>query len=195
MILAPAPASSRRNPARIARYALIFAALIMAAILLLRPALSEAALGSGTPAPAFRTQAALGGKVFTLDLGKQLKKGPVVLYFFPKAFTKGCTLEAGAFAENHDRFAAAGATVIGMSSDRITDLQRFSTEACRSKFPVAVATPAIIRAYDVKLPIANMTGRTSFVIAPNGRIIYVYNNMNYVDHVRNTLDAVESLRN
>ncbi len=186
-------ASSTVNRRSLLRYALLALAVAVAALLIFRPGLSSAAIKTGTRAPMFVTQGALGGKTFTLDLRKQLARGPVVLYFFPKAFTKGCTLETAAFAENHDRFAAAGATVIGMSTDNITDLQRFSTEVCRSKFPVAVATPAITKAYGVRLPALNMTNRTSFVIARDGRITYVHSDMNYVDHVKNTLAAVEAL--
>lgn len=180
--------------ARFARYALLLAVVIIGALLLFKPATTTAAVKSGTVAPNFVTQGAIGGKTFTLDLSKQLKKGPVVLYFFPKAFTKGCTLETQAFAENHDKFAAAGATVIGLSTDDLPTLQRFSTEACRSKFPVAIATPQIVKAYKVKMPAMNMTNRTSFVIASNGRIAYVHSDMNYIDHVKNTLAAVEALK-
>ncbi len=175
-------------------FGLLAFAVAIVTLVVVWPGLSSAAIRSGARAPMFVTQGAMGGKVFTLDLRNQLAKGPVVLYFFPKAFTKGCTLETAAFAENHDQFAAAGATVIGMSTDRIEDLQRFSTEVCRSKFPVAVATPAIVSAYDVKLPAVEMTNRTSFVIARNGRITYVHSDMNYVDHVNNTLAAVQALR-
>lgn len=179
---------------RILRYALLLAGIVVAAMLIFKPQTSDAAIKAGASAPNFVTQGAIGGKTFTLDLSKQLKKGPVVLYFFPKAFTKGCTLETQAFADNHDKFAAAGATVIGLSADDLPTLQRFSTEACRSKFPVAIATPAIIKAYDVKMPAVNMTNRTSFVIASNGRIAYVHSDLNYIDHVKNTLAAVEALK-
>lgn len=186
--------ASPSRSVRIARYALLLAAAIIAALLLFKPATTTAAIKTGAAAPNFVTKGAIGGKTFTLNLSKQLKKGPVVLYFFPKAFTKGCTLETQAFADNHDKFAAAGATVIGLSADDLPTLQRFSTEACRSKFPVAIATPAIIKAYDVKMPAMNMTNRTSFVIGSNGRIAYVHSDMNYIDHVKNTLAAVEALK-
>ena len=179
---------------RILRYALLLAGIVVVALLIFKPQTSDAAIKTGTSAPNFVTQGAIGGKTFTLDLSKQLKKGPVVLYFFPKAFTKGCTLETQAFADNHDKFSAAGATVIGLSADDLPTLQRFSTEACRSKFPVAIATPAIIKAYDVKMPAVNMTNRTSFVIGSNGRIAYVHSDLNYIDHVKNTLAAVQALK-
>lgn len=176
------------------RFFLFIGLVAVAAFFIFRPADSDAALQTGARAPNFVTTGAIGGKSFTLDLSKQLKKGPVVLYFFPKAFTKGCTLETQAFADNHDAFAAAGATVIGMSADDIATLQKFSTEACRSKFPVAVATPAIITAYDVKMPAVNMTNRTSFVIGQDGRIRFVHSDMNYIDHVKNTLAAVQRIK-
>ena len=131
-------------------------------------------------------------------LRSALRRGPVVLYFYPKAFTQGCTLEAHAFAEASEQFAAAGATVIGMSNDDLPTLQRFSTEACRDKFAVAIATPAIIQAYDVALSRPGMpTGlasRTSYVIGRNGRIAFVHSDLDYRDHVRLTLAAVQQLR-
>lgn len=168
-----------------------------ALLALAMPASLQAELPVGARAPNFATQAALGGKVMGFNLRAALRRGPVVLYFYPKAFTQGCTLETRAFAEAHDDFSAAGATVIGMSADDLPTLQRFSTEACRSKFAVGVATPEIIRAYDValkseRLP-AGLTSRTSYVIAQNGRIRMVHSNLDYRDHVRLTLEAVRAL--
>lgn len=159
---------------------------------------SHADLPQGARAPAFATQGALAGKPFSFSLRRALQRGPVVLYFYPKAFTQGCTLEAHAFAEAHDAFRAAGATVIGLSNDDLPTLQRFSTEACRDKFAVGIATPAIIRAYDVDLKregvSTGLTSRTSYVIARDGRIRMVHTNMDYRDHVRLTLVAVQRLR-
>jgi peroxiredoxin len=159
---------------------------------------SIAALPQGALAPQFATRGALAGKQFAFNLRAALRKGPVVLYFYPKAFTQGCTLEANGFAEAHDDFVAAGATVIGMSNDDLPTLQRFSTEACRSKFAVAVASPAIIQAYDVDLRREGVstghTTRTSYVIARNGRIRLVHSDMDYRDHVRLTLEAVRALK-
>jgi peroxiredoxin len=169
------------------------------------PSAMHAALPQGARAPQIVTQGALDGKPFTFDLRRALRNGPVVLYFYPKAFTQGCTLEAHAFAEAIDDFKAAGASVIGMSNDDLPTLQRFSTAECRSKFPVAVASPATIRAYDVSLVLppemaaraAQMQGlasRTSYVIARDGRITFVHSNLDYRDHVRLTLEAVRALR-
>ncbi|MPS70751.1 MAG: peroxiredoxin [Novosphingobium sp.] len=159
---------------------------------------ADAALPVGAKAPAFSTQGAKGGKAMSFDLKAALKKGPVVLYFYPKAFTQGCTLEAHAFADATDDFAKLGATVVGMSNDDLPTLQKFSTEACRDKFAVAVATPAVIKAYDVALKRegapAGMTDRTSYVIARDGRIVMVHSDLDYRDHVRLTLEAVRKLK-
>ena len=154
---------------------------------------SHAALAVGRTAPDFRTMGALNGKPFRLHLAEQLKSGPVVLYFYPKAYTKGCTLEARAFSEATPQFAAAGARVIGLSADDLPTLKRFSVEHCRGQFPVAIASPAIIRAYDVKLPVVAMTNRTSFVIAKDGRIVMVHSDLDWKDHVAKSLAAVRSL--
>lgn len=171
---------------------------LAAAALLATPGMAFANLPVGAKAPAFRTQGALGGKAIAFDLHQALRKGPVVLYFFPKAFTQGCTLEAHAFAEATPEFAKYGATVIGMSADDLTTLRKFSTEECRDKFAVATATPAVVKAYDVALKRpgapAGLTDRTSYVIAPNGRIAMVHSDLDYRDHVRLTLDAVKALR-
>jgi len=157
-----------------------------------------AALPVGAKAPAFSTQGAKGGKVMSFDLKSALKKGPVVLYFYPKAFTQGCTLEAHAFADATEDFAKLGATVVGMSNDDLPTLQKFSTEACRDKFAVAVATPAVIKAYDVALKRegapAGMTDRTSYVIAQDGKIVMVHSDLDYRDHVKLTLEAVKKLK-
>jgi peroxiredoxin len=173
-------------------------ALFAACALALVPTVSLASLPQGARAPQFATQGALAGKPFAFNLRAALRRGPVVLYFYPKAFTQGCTLEANAFAEASADFAAAGATVIGMSNDDLPTLQCFSTEACRDKFAVAVASPAIIQAYDVELRregvATGLTTRTSFVIAHDGRIRFVHSDMNYRDHVRLTLEAVRALR-
>src|SRR3954451_1199460 len=108
-----------------------------------------AALKVGAAAPDFTTTGAVGGKEFKIHLADQLKKGPVVLYFFPKAFTDGCTAEAHAFSAAIGEFKKAGAQVIGMSGDNIGTLKDFSVKECRSAFPVATATPDTQKAYDV----------------------------------------------
>ena len=110
---------------------------------------ASAALAVGATAPVFTTQSALAGKAQPFDMAAALKEGPVVLYFFPKAFSQGCTVEAHAFAEATPQFAASGARVVGISHDDIATLQKFSTEACRDQFVVA-SDPAAktIQAYD-----------------------------------------------
>ena len=164
-------------------------ALLLAALSL--PA--SAALPVGGQAPDFRTMGALAGKPFRLHLAEQLRHGPVVLYFYPKAYTKGCTLEANAFSEAKDEFAKYDARVIGMSADDLDTLKRFSVEHCRGKFPVATASPALIEAYDVKLPLTGMANRTSYVIAQSGRIVFVHSDLDWKEHVARTLAAVRAL--
>ena len=156
---------------------------------------AAAALPVGSKAPDFVTTGALAGKPFRLHLANELRKGPVVLYFFPKAFTQGCTLEAHTFSNAEKDFRKAGARVIGMSADDLSTLKKFSVEACRNAFPVATATPGVIRAYDVKLKQnPAMTDRTSYVIAPNGRITFVHSELNWSEHVAKTLAAVNALQ-
>ena len=154
-----------------------------------------AALPQNSQAPDFFTTGALAGKPFRLHLKEQLRKGTVVLYFFPKAFTKGCTLEAHAFSEASKDFRKAGARVIGMSADDLPTLQKFSVEECRNSFPVATATPDIITKYDVALKQkAGLTDRTSYVIARDGRIVMVHSDLDWSEHVAKTLAAVKALR-
>lgn len=155
---------------------------------------ASAALPVGAKAPDFTTLGALGGKPFRLHLAEQLRHGPVVLYFYPKAFTKGCTLETKAFSDATPEFRKAGARVIGMSADDLPTLKRFSVEACRGRFPVATASPGVIRAYDVKLPVVSMSNRTSYVIAPDGRITFVHSDLGWKEHVAKTLAAVRAMR-
>jgi peroxiredoxin len=155
---------------------------------------AQAALPVGATAPDFTTRGALAGKVFTLKLKDELKKGPVVLYFFPAAFTPGCTAEAHEFAEATDAFKKAGATVIGMSADPVDKLAKFSTEECRNKFAVASAGPKVIEEYQVALKMkAGLTDRTSYVIGKSGKIAYVHSALDYKDHVKNTLAAVQHM--
>ncbi len=158
---------------------------------------ASAELPQGGKAPAFATRAALAGDEFGFSLNAALAKGPVVLYFYPKAFTQGCTLEANAFAEAMPKFKAAGASVIGMSNDDIGTLKRFSREECRNAFPVGVASSKIMAAYDV-VPKGSSGGsgyasRTSYVIARDGRIAAVHSNADYRGHVDKTLAAVRAL--
>src|SRR5215475_3510271 len=157
-----------------------------------------AAMKPGDVAPTFTAQASLGGEEFTFSLADALKKGPVVLYFFPKAFTKGCTAEAHDFAEAAEKYKAAGATLIGMSADNIDTLHKFSTQECSAKFPVA-ADPdlKVIKSYDTVLTLqsgATVADRVSYVIAPDGKIAYTYASRDPDKHVANTLDEVMRLQ-
>jgi peroxiredoxin Q/BCP len=142
------------------------------------------------------TQASLAGKPMPFSAqAAALKKGPVVLYFYPAAFTKGCTIEAHDFAEATDGFNKLGATVIGMSADPIETLNKFSVEECRNKFAVGSATAATITAYDVTLPAKpERSNRTSYVIAPDGKVIFVYSALSPEGHVTGTMDAVKTWR-
>jgi peroxiredoxin (alkyl hydroperoxide reductase subunit C) len=154
---------------------------------------ASAVLEAGDKAPDFTTEASLGGKTYAYSLADALKKGPVVLYFYPAAFTKGCTIEAHEFADAVDRYKRYGATVIGVSHDDIGTLEKFSVSECRSKFPVA-ADPQrhIIDAYDAAMPLLRtMANRVSYVIAPDGTIIYEYTSLSPDKHVQNTMNAVE----
>ena len=150
-------------------------------------------LEHGVAAPEFTLQAARGGEVETVDLKATLEKGPVVLYFFPKSFTTGCTVEAHLFSEHVDDFKKLGATVIGVSSDDIETQKKFSTQECRSAFLVA-SDPGlkIAKQYDAALA-PGFANRTSYVIAPDGTIVYAYTNLDPEKHVANTLAALETL--
>jgi peroxiredoxin len=166
---------------------------LAAVVLIASPA--TAALKVGDKAPDFTTTGAVGGKEFKLHLANLRKKGPVVLYFFPKAFTSGCTAEAHAFSENIAAFKKAGAQVIGMSGDDLKTLHDFSTKECRSAFPVATATPATQKAYDVAWAAhPGITTRTSYVIDRKGKIIMVHDDLDFSQHVAKTLAAVQALK-
>ena len=166
---------------------------LAAATLVATPA--TAALKVGDKAPDFTTTGAVGGKELKFHLADMLKKGPVVLYFFPKAFTSGCTAEAHAFSQSIGDFTKAGARVIGMSGDDLKTLHDFSTKECRSAFPVATATPEIQKEYDVAWAAhPGITTRTSYVIGKNGKIVMVHDDLDFSQHVALTLAAVKALK-
>lgn len=155
-----------------------------------------AALEVGTPAPAIDLPAALAGQDSHFVLSEALKQGPVVVYFYPKAFTSGCTVEAHLFAEAMDDFKALGASVIGISNDDIPTLHKFSLSECGGKFPVAADEKSqVIAAYDAKMPVVGNAKRVSYVVAPSGEIIYSYSAMSPQEHVKNTMQAVRGWRN
>ena len=155
---------------------------------------AAAALKAGDKAPDFSAEASLGGKVFRFSLADALKNGPVVLYFYPAAFTEGCTIEAHDFADATDAYHALGATVIGVSHDGIDKLNKFSVSECRSKFAVAAdEDQRIMKSYDAVLAVApKYANRTSYVIAPDGHILYEYTSLDPDKHVANTLDALRT---
>lgn len=170
------------------------AATLLAAGLALASNPSQAALKPGAAAPDFTADAALAGQSFKFSLAAALKKGPVVLYFYPKAFTSGCTVEAHEFAEATPRFEALGATVIGMSNDDIDTLKKFSVEACRNKFAVAADAGAkVMKAYDASL-MMGMADRITYVISPEGKVLQSFASMAPQEHVSVSLKAVEAWR-
>ena len=157
-----------------------------------------AGLKEGAKAPDFTAPAYLAGQPFTYKLSDALKKGPVVVYFFPAAHTSGCNLEAHLFSDAIDQFKAAHATVIGVTAGKVDELAAFSTETehCSGKFPVA-ADPNLDIAKSYQSTLALRPGwsdRTSYVIAPNGEILLSYSNLSPTDHVTQTLAAVETWR-
>jgi len=153
---------------------------------------AHAALNVGDRAPDFTAQASLDGKAFKFSLAAALKNGPVVLYFYPAAFTKGCTIEAHDFAEATEKYQALGAKVVGVSHDSIETLNRFSVSECQSKFAVAADTDQrIMKSYDAILAAKpEYANRVSYVITPDGKILYAYTDLNPDKHVENTLGAL-----
>lgn len=152
-----------------------------------------AALPVGANAPDISATAYQDGKPVAFSLKQALKKGPVVLYFFPAAYTGGCNIEAQEFARSIADFKAAGATVIGVTGGNTNRLADFSKEHCNGKFPVAAASAATIKAYDAAMPIkANMSSRTSYVIGRNGKIIGVHSEASPLGHIASTLAVVKA---
>ncbi|PKD40736.1 peroxiredoxin [Methylomonas sp. Kb3] len=169
-----------------------------------------AALPEGHPAPDFQAQASLAGKAFNYTLEEALKKGPVVVYFYPSAYTGGCNVQAHSFAVNHEKFAAAGASIVGVSLDSIERLNDFSAvpNYCASKFPVASdADGKISGNYDIAVKAAapgktdsrgveinhGFAERTTFVITPNGKIAATLGGLKPEENVAKALEIVEKL--
>jgi thioredoxin-dependent peroxiredoxin len=169
-----------------------------------------AALKEGDKAPDFKTQASLAGKDFTFSLKNALKKGPVVVYFYPSAYTGGCNIQAHTFAINSDKFAAAGATIIGVSLDSIKRLNDFSADPqyCAGKFPTASdADGAISKSFDLKVAegkpgIKDTRGveidhgfaeRTTFIVTSDGKIAATIGGMAPADNVTKALEEVQHL--
>jgi peroxiredoxin len=169
-----------------------------------------AALDPGGTAPVFTAQASLAGKEFTFSLKDALKKGPVVVYFYPSAFTGGCNIQAHTFAEDMDKFKAAGSTVIGVSLDSITRLNAFSADPqyCAGKLPVASdADGSIAKSYQLKVMqgppgLKDTRGqdighgfaeRTTFVVTPDGKVAATIGNLAPADNVAKALETVQQL--
>jgi len=169
-----------------------------------------AALKEGDKAPDFKTQASLAGKAFTFSLKDALKKGPVVVYFYPSAYTGGCNIQAHTFAENSDKFAAAGATIIGVSLDSIKRLNDFSADPqyCAGKFPTASdADGSIAKSFDLKVAEGKpgmkdtrgveidhgFTERTTFVVTPDGKIAATIGGLKPAENVDKALAEVQQL--
>jgi thioredoxin-dependent peroxiredoxin len=160
------------------------------------PSLAWADLTVGTTAPAISAKAALGGKELTFSLAEALKKGPVVVYFYPKSFTSVCTEEAHLFAEAMPEFKKLGSSVIGISADSIETQREFSKTECRDKFPVA-ADPkgTIVKAYDavaLNLGVTLFANRTSYVITPDGKIASVLTAGDAGSHIQSALTFVKA---
>jgi thioredoxin-dependent peroxiredoxin len=170
-----------------------------------------AALNQGDTAPDFSAQASMAGKEFKFSLKDALKKGPVVVYFYPSAYTQGCNVQARTFSVNQEKFAAAGATVVGVSLDSIERLNKFSAdpEFCAGKFPVASdANGAIAKSYALNIREANaamkdtkgdtighgFAERTTFVVTPDGKVAATIGGMTPTDNVMKALEAVQGLK-
>ncbi len=170
------------------------AALLLAGAAVIPAA--RAALEPGAAAPDFTAPATLAGQPFTFALADELKKGPVVVYFYPKAFTSGCTAEAHAFAEATTQFKADGAEVIGVSGDDIETLHKFSVSECGGKFPVA-SDPGlkISKAYDATLFLwPGHSDRTSYLVTPDGKVYAAFSALSPNQHVQKMLDALKDWR-
>ncbi len=171
---------------------------------------SQAALAVGDTAPTFDAPASLNGKTFTYSLADALKHGPVVVYFYPSAYTGGCNLEAHTFAVQHEKFLAAGATIVGVSLDDIGRLDTFSADPdyCGGKIAVASDPEGrIARAYALAVRDAapgrkdtrgvqidhGFAERSTFVVTPDGRIAATFDGLSPVENVEHALAAVQGL--
>jgi thioredoxin-dependent peroxiredoxin len=170
-----------------------------------------AALNAGDAAPAFQAKASMAGKAFDYSLTESLKKGPVVVYFYPSAYTQGCNIQAHTFAENVEKFSAAGASIIGVSLDSIDRLNDFSAdpEYCAGKIAVASdPTGSIAKSYDLMVRDANpsfkdsrgqdighgFAERTTFIVTPDGKVAATVGGVSPVENVTKALEQVQALQ-
>jgi thioredoxin-dependent peroxiredoxin len=187
---------------------LVLAGLVLSAAL---ATAALAALKEGDKAPEFTAPASLAGKEFTFTMKEALKKGPVVVYFYPAAFTGGCNAQAHAFSENNEKFTAAGASIIGVSLDKIATLNQFSADPqyCAGKIAVAsdpegkIAKSYDLTVHDAKPGAKNTRGdeighgfaeRTTFVVTPNGKVAATIGNVSPTDNVTKALAAVQQIK-
>jgi thioredoxin-dependent peroxiredoxin len=172
--------------------------LIAATALMLAATPALAALKVGDTAPDFSATGFQAGKALEFALKDARKKGPVVLYFFPGADTPGCNIEAKMFADAIGDFQAQKATVIGVTAGKLDQLQKISADndKCSGKFPVLADPGAkIAKQYDSILPQKpDWSDRTSYVIAPDGKILHVHSKLDPTQHVSETLAAVKQFR-
>ncbi len=167
-----------------------------AAITLLSAAFAmpvAAALAIGARAPDFTVAGMQGPTTVTVKLSELLGKGPVVVFFFPSVFTGGSAEECHEFADNIDKFSAAGAAVVGMSRDADDALARFSAQDCAGKISIASADLSLVTGFDVN-DNANFATRTTYVVAPSGSIVFVDDDDDYSAHVKKTLSFVQSMK-
>lgn len=172
---------------------------------------AQAALNAGAVAPDFKTQASLAGKAFSFSLKEALKKGPVVVYFYPSAYTGGCNIQAHTFSENSDKFAAAGASIVGVSLDSIARLNKFSADPdyCAGKITVASdADGRIAKSYDLNVREAvpgrkdskgeeidhGFAERTTFIVTPDGKIAATIGGVTPTANVDKALEVVLQLK-
>jgi len=186
----------------------VLAGIVLSAAVALPAA---AALKQGDAAPDFKAPASLAGKEFTFNLKEALKKGPVVVYFYPAAFTGGCNIQAHTFSVNSDKFKEAGASIIGVSLDKIGTLNEFSKdpEYCAGKVPVASdADGSIAKSYDLQVREGKpgfkntrgneidhgFTERTTFVVTPDGKVAATIGNMKPDENVMKALETVQQIK-
>lgn len=189
---------------------IFFAGLLTALLASLLPLTANAALQEGDSAPAFKAEASLDGKTFSFSLKEWLHKGPVVVYFYPSAYTNGCNIQAHTFADKHQQFAAAGATVVGVSLDSIGRLKEFSADPdyCAGKLIVASdADGRIAKAYDLQVKEAapgrkdsrgididhGFAERTTFVVNRDGRIVATIGGLAPAANVAEALAVVQKI--
>lgn len=169
-----------------------------------------AALKQGEAAPVFTAPASMAGKEFKFSLQDSLQKGPVVVYFYPSAYTQGCNVQARTFSVNQEKFAAAGAAIVGVSLDSIQRLNQFSAdpEFCAGKFPVASdADGKITKSYDLRVQQVagakdskgveldhGFAERTTFVVTSDGKIAATIGGLSPTENVMKALEAVQQLK-